>query len=613
MTDFLFCQYIIKSIFAIINLHLLYLYNKERVIKINKNEPFLYFNFINTNNKIEPLQFNNPIKIIKTNSSDQVLSCLTQVEQAVNNGYYAAGYLSYEAASGFNSKLTVSSNINQIPLLWFGIYTKPTRTILDSNKSFNTSSWVPTVTRDKYFHNINRIHDYIKQNTTEQVNYTIKLKSSFDGEPFAFYKQMEEAQSANYSAYLNTGDHTIMSASPELFFQLKNNVITTKPMKGTIERGKTYEEDIEKAKWLKTSSKNRTENELITKLISEELNQFTIPYTTKTTKPFDIEKYPTLYQMTSTVQGNILPEVTIVDIFKQLFPAGSITGSPKSKTMKIINSLETEPREIYCGAIGYITPDREAIFNVPIRTVLLDNKTNKLEYGVGGGITIDSEKEEEYNEVLTKAKLLTKERTTFQLLETIGIKDGKYIILDLHLKRLKNSGDYFDFDLKLNDIKMKLKNLVKIYPDNEWKVRLLVNKNGEFSVEVEQIYTSNIKKTVLLADQPIDKNNQFLYHKTTYRAIYETHQVDDDSILDVLLWNEDSEITEFTTGNIVIKLNDKLVTPPVECGLLPGTFRSQLLKNKTITEQKITKNDLTNAEEIWYINSVREWLLVELK
>lgn len=582
------------------------------MINIKDNKSFLYFNFKNTNNKIKALQFKNPIKIITTKSSEQILSCLTEVEQAVNDGYYAAGYLSYEAAPGFDSKFTVSNN-NQIPLLWFGIYTEPIKEKLDNNKSFNTSSWKPTVSKEKYYQDIDEIHDYIKKDKTEQVNYTIKLKSMFDGDPFSFYKQMEEAQSANYSAYLNSGDHTIMSASPELFFQLRDSIITTKPMKGTIERGKTYEEDIEKAKWLKASPKNRTENELITKLISEELKQFTIPNTTRTTKAFEIEKYPTLYQMTSTVQGNISPEISIVDIFKKLFPAGSITGSPKTKTMKIINSLETEPREIYCGAIGYITPDREAIFNVPIRTVLLDNKTNRLEYGVGGGITIASEKEEEYNEVLTKAKLLTKKRTAFQLLESIGIKNGEFIVLDLHLKRLKKSADYFDFNLQLDEIKIKLHNLIKRHPEHEWKVRLLSSKNGQFSLDTEQIYTSNQKQLVLLADHSINKNDLFLYHKTTYRTIYEAYQVEDDNILDILLWNEDSEITEFTTGNVVIQMNEKLITPPVECGLLPGTFRSHLLKDETITVQKITKNDLLNATKIWYINSVREWVLVELK
>lgn len=576
------------------------------------NKPFLYFNFKNTNDQIEPLQFNNPLKIITTDLVDEVIPCLAQVEKAVNAGYYAAGYLSYEAASAFNADFTVHKN-NHMPLIWFGIFNEPIKIELDKRNGFNTTPWEPSVSTASYYQAIDKVHEYIKQDKTEQVNYTIKFNSTFTGDAFSFYKQIEEAQSANYSAYLDTGDYTVMSASPELFFQLKEGVITTKPMKGTIERGKTYQEDLHHAKWLKESPKNRTENELITQLMIDELKNITIPNSIRTTRQFEIEKYPTLYQMTSTVKGNILPEIDLVDIFKMLFPAGSITGLPKSQTMKIINELETEPREIYCGAVGYITPKQEAIFNVPIRTVLLNNETKRLEYGVGGGITTASKKADEYNEVLTKAKLLTKKRTSFQLLETIGIKNGAYLVLDLHLKRLKRSADYFVFDIRLEEIKKTLQDIAKNHPEDRWKVRLLLRKDGEYSVEVDQIFTSNQKGIIILADHPIKKQDLFLYHKTTNRAIYDVHKKDVPNVFDVLLWNEDLEITEFTTGNVVIKTNGEFVTPPIECGLLPGTFRESLLKNVIIVERIITHEELINAEEIWFINSVREWVPVELK
>src|SRR5699024_3066793 len=229
------------------------------------------------------------------------------------------------------------------------------------------------------------------------------------------------AQDAKYTAYLNTGDHTILSASPELFFRIDNNKITTKPMKGTVSRGKTYKEDLENAEWLQSSKKNQAENKLIVDLMHKDLGKIANPGTVETTKLFEIEKYPTVYQMTSTITANLSPKKSMTDIFKALFPCGSITGLPKKETMQVIADLETATREVYCGAIGFITPKKKAVFNVPIRTVIIDNESRKSTYGVGGGITLKSSKEEEYKEVLAKSELLHTARPSFSLLETIGL------------------------------------------------------------------------------------------------------------------------------------------------------------------------------------------------
>lgn len=576
---------------------------------MRNKDTFLYFNFKSTNQSTEPMQFKDPLNIITTNKIDEVIPCLQAIQKAVNNGYYAAGYFAYEAAPAFNGLLAVHET-NDIPLVWFGIFEEPIKAEHDAHADFSCSSWEPNVSKPTYYKAIDQVHNHIKQGDTEQVNYTIRMQSTFNGDPFSFFKQMEEGQSANYAAYLNIGSHTIMSASPELFFQLEDNVITTKPMKGTVERGKTYEEDKQFAQWLYHSPKNRTENELITTLIREELEKLARPGTVETTKKFEIEKYPTLYQMTSTVSATVSPDYDMVDIFKVLFPAGSITGSPKQKTMDIIHDLETEPREVYCGAIGYFTPDHDALFSVPIRTVLLDNETHSLEYGVGGGITIDSDKEEEYQEVLTKAKLLTRQRTPFELLETMGLIDGQWLVKDLHLKRLKDSAEYFDFTLPLEAIEEKLTNLKQTHPTGNFRVRLVVSRDGTFDTTIQSFSPNNDKRLIRLADHPIDKNNIFFYHKTTHRSIYEEHQSDDSTYFDTLLFNDSGELTEFTTGNLVVNLDGKLLTPPVSSGLLPGTYREKLLKDGKITEQRLTKSDLDHAKDIWFINSVREWIPV---
>src|SRR5690625_3250528 len=265
---------------------------------MNTNNPFLYFNYTLHDGSHKPMQFINPIKIYETYNIQEIIPCLNLIQQDITNGFYAAGYLSYESAPAFNKKLQTNNN-NEMPLLWFGIFNEPlTEAILHNNHhTFTFTDWKPSVSLDKYYKNIDKIQDYIKNNQTRQVNYTIHLKSKFSGDSFAYYRQLERAQAARYSAYLNIDQFSILSASPELFFHLKDGVITTKPMKGTIHRGKTYKEDIKHANWLQSSAKNRHENKLITHLMTSELDKIAEVGTVEASKLFEIEKYPTVYQM----------------------------------------------------------------------------------------------------------------------------------------------------------------------------------------------------------------------------------------------------------------------------------------------------------------------------
>lgn len=576
-----------------------------------KQNPFLYFNFINSHGDFKPLQFTNPLKVLSAQTLDEVIPCLEEVDKAINDGYYAAGYISYEAASAFNQDFPKSTS-NKLPLLWFGIFTEPTQKDLQVSDNFHTNDWKPTISITDYYKNIDKIHDYIKSERTEQVNYTIHLKSKFTGNPIAFYKQLEQAQSANYSAYLDIGDFSILSASPELFFKVENERITTKPMKGTIGRANTYSEDIKNAQWLKASKKNRFENRLIVDLMCNELTKIAIPNTVKVPHLYTIEKYPTVYQMTSTVSADIRPNVDFTDIFKALFPCGSITGAPKKDTMDIISMLETDPREIYCGALGWIAPNKEAIFNVPIRTVVVDKQNESASYGVGGAITKDSTKEDEYEEILIKARLLTKKPQEFKLLESLGLINGEYLVFQEHLNRLTESSAFFDFKLDLNQIKIDLKKISKRHPIGKWKIRLLLSNDGKTSVETEKLSPFPKVVTSTLSDEHICKDDLFLYHKTTNRKLYNKHREKYKDLFDVLLWNENYEVTEFTMGNIVVDLNGKLYTPPVECGLLAGTFRESLLQKEIIEEQKIMVNELKSAQKVWFINSVRGWVPINI-
>jgi para-aminobenzoate synthetase/4-amino-4-deoxychorismate lyase len=279
--------------------------------------------------------------------------------------------------------------------------------------------------------------------------------------------------------------------------------------------------------------------------------------------------------------------------------------------MDIIANLEKSPREVYCGAIGYITPNHEAVFNVPIRTVMIDHKTSAATYGVGGGITWDSTSEDEYDEILTKASLLEEDRPEFQLLESLLLKEGEWFLKNEHTNRLQNSAKYFGFRFDEEKIEKTLNDCAKENSHGKVKVRLLLNKNGGITIESQPIIEQTKQLMVRFADQPVDKNNPFLYHKTTNRDIYAQFQKKFTDVYDVLLWNEDGEITEFTNGNVVLEIDGQLWTPPIESGLLAGTYREMLLKSGKIHEKVLTLDDVQTSEKLWFINSVREWLEVQ--
>lgn len=560
-----------------------------------------------------PLAFYKPEKVFVAYTYEEVKGIFNKLEHWIAKGYYAAGYISYEAAPAFRSYLSVHES-PKFPLVWFGLFSSPVPAKTDQgNGSYTLSEWRFKDEYSTYQSGIEAIRSAIEEGNTYQVNYTTRLEASFAGDDFAFYNQLQRNQASSYSAYLNLGDHSILSASPELFFQKENTLLTTKPMKGTRPRGRTVEEDNLFRQELHASEKDRAENLMIVDLLRNDLGNIAESGSVKVPSLFDLEQYPTVHQMTSTIQAVISAETSFYNLFAALFPCGSITGAPKVRTMEYIKQLEQHPREVYCGAIGYITPERDAIFNVPIRTVLLDNKAGIAAYGSGGGITWDSTVQGEYEEIQTKARLLTEKRPDFQLLESMCLDNGKFPLQSFHVKRVMESAAYFNIELDRNTVVEHLRNLQLTYPIHIYKVRLLVAKDGTLSTEAHQITPMRKPLWVSLAKRAIDSSNPFLYHKTTYRAIYDEHMEEaKEDVFSVLLWNEDEYVTEFTIGNVVIESDGEWVTPPVQCGLLAGTYREFLLQEGTIKERSITKEEVRLSSSIYLINGVRGWLPVEL-
>lgn len=577
----------------------------------NDQSPLLSFEFANISGEIQPLTFQNPIQLIVANKIEEILPCLEQIQQAVQKGYYAAGFLTYESAPAFDAAYKVKDG-HTMPLLWFGIFSEPHREPISSSGTYRIDPWEPTVSIEEYNAAIKSIKQSIELGDTFQTNYTIRLKSAFEGDDIALFQKLKRAQASNYCAYINTGEHSILSASPELFFHIEGDEITTRPMKGTTLRGKTVAEDEENAKWLYQSEKNRSENVMIVDLLRNDLGRIADLGSVHVTKLFEIEQYPTVHQMTSTVKARIAPNRSYFEIFKAIFPCGSITGAPKISTMNIITQTESTPREVYCGAIGYFAPNGEAVFNVPIRTVVIDQQTGEATYGVGGGITWDSTAEGEYHEVLAKASFLEREVPEFQLLESILLQDGEFFLLDEHLSRLSNSAKYFGFSFNIEGVHAALSKIAHKHKDGDYKIRLLINKTGTLTTEAQQLKTMKTPMTVTLADKPMNKENIYLYHKTTHRKMYADYQNKFKDYFDVLLWNENEELTEFTNGNVVLEIDGALWTPPIESGLLSGTYREALIKEGRISEKILTLTDLKKCTNIWFINSVRKWLPVHL-
>lgn len=555
--------------------------------------------------------FKDPIHIITTKDPAQIPTCFQRIDEAIQEGYYVAGYLSYEASAYFHPEIQIPLDY-YLPLLWFGVFDeKLPVSRRTTSKNFSVSTWKARESIRDYERAFTEIQNKITAGVTEQVNYTLRMEADFTGDDYSYYQQLAKAQESDYSAYAKIDHYSFLSASPELFFHLQNKEITTKPMKGTISRGLSFLEDQEKAKWLRDSKKNQQENLLSVHLMMNELEKIAEKESIKVRNKFEIEAYPTVYQMTSTVKAKIKESVSTLNLFKNLFPSSSITGQPKENTMKIIKENEKEARFIYCGALGYFSPSEEAIFNVPIRTVFLNRETGKAIYGVGGAIMSDSSLKEEYDEVIAKAKVLTKKTPDFQLLETIGLKEGEYIVLAYHLERLRNSANYFNFKYKEESLQKELEDLAENYPEGHHRIRVVLQKDGIFKIKIDPLQNQASNPFVSLADQSIDVDTPFIYHKTTERSAY--HQLAKEDVFDTLLWNNRGEVTEFTIGNVVVKIKGKLFTPPISSGLLPGTYRQSLLDKGIVHEKIIKKEDLKHCQEIYFINSVREWVKVKMR
>jgi len=550
----------------------------------------------------ERYTFTQPIKELKTRDLSEVADLLAQVESYQEQGYYVVGYVSYEAAPAFEKKLAV----HKLPLLgeyllYFTVHDRvETSPIpLTYEEVDLPSKWREQTSAEDYEKAISQIHHHLRQGDTYQVNYTVQLKQDLSVNPFAIYNRMVVEQEAGYNAYVEHDEMAVISMSPELFFEQNNRELTTRPMKGTTQRGVTDHEDLEQSSWLEQDPKNRSENMMIVDLLRNDMNRISEVGSEHVERLCQVEQYSTVWQMTSTIKSRLRPDVDLVTIFRSLFPCGSITGAPKIATMEIIKELEPQPRGVYCGTIGLLLPNGRRIFNVAIRTIQLYQ--GKAIYGVGGGITWDSTWESEYREVHQKAAVLYRKQARFKLITTGKISQKNLLFEEQHLERLRIASRYFAFPFDPEILRQKIEAECQACDANQdYRLRISLNKSGEIEVDrqvLEPLSPTFCKAKICL--QGADLNQSFTYFKTTYRPHLSLGKQE------IIYYNTRGELLETSIGNLVLKIAGKLYTPPIRLGILPGIYRQHLLETGQVEEKVLTLKDLARAEAIYGCNAVR--------
>jgi para-aminobenzoate synthetase/4-amino-4-deoxychorismate lyase len=579
--------------------------------------------------------FDSPLSVITAAQVADVVPGLARAAQYARDGMWVVGWVSYEAAPAFETAMRVRDD-PAMPLLTFGVYdhftmspTLPPTSRVDPEPDgwWSSLSWVSDTTESGFHSAIARIHDAIRAGETYQVNYTNRLRAAVADRDhnglMSWYDALRRSQGSGFHALIDTADFAILSASPELFFELAGARLRTRPMKGTSRRGRWLDEDERFREDLLRSSKERAENLMIVDLLRNDIGRIARTGTVEVPALFSAERYETVWQLTSQIEGVLGDDVGVVDIFRALFPCGSVTGAPKINTMQWIDALETSPRDVYCGAIGVIKPGGDCIFNVPIRTVVVDRKEGRATYGVGSGITIDSDADRELDEFRAKALLLSQSTPVFELLETMRLENGEILRLPMHLRRIKKSATYFGFGFDESAVESALR-VTSTRHDDARRVRLRVSRDASFTIDAsetappryagrEDSRNAGAHHRVAIAAEATAGDSPFSCNKTTNRAHYDAARALHPGVFDVLLWNEQSEITEFTTGNIVLELDGALVTPDVACGLLNGVFREVLLQAGVVHARRVMHGELANATRVWLVNSLREWVEVDLE
>ncbi len=568
-------------------------------------------------------RFSGPLESQLAATPEEVPGLLDCVERATGRGLWAVGFVAYEAAPAFDPALATSAPSSGSipgPLAAFSFFTPPQKIATPGPGAGagagRRAELLPDLGEAEHAVALGAIREAIAAGETYQVNFTFPLRGSFAGDPEALFWRLAPASCAPHAAFLDCGAMAVVSLSPELFFRREGERLVMQPMKGTRPRGRFTAEDAGQAAALAGSAKERAENLMIVDMVRNDLGRIAEPGSVRVEALMALERYPTVWQMTSTVAARTA--ASLAETFAALFPCASVTGAPKARTMEWIARLERRQRGIYCGAIGWVAPQRRASFSVAIRTAVVDRYRGQIEYGVGSGVVWDSEAAAEYQECLTKGRALAEPGPPFALFETLLWRPRCGVArLEMHLARLAASANYFGFvhEKKAwrSAVEAGLAALAGQQTERQ-RIRLELASDGGFSFTSEFFPAERRNWRVILASTPVASDNVRLFHKTTDRRIYaaalaEARAAGAD---EAILWNERGELTEGSRTNLVLEIGGERLTPARECGLLGGVLRQSLLERGKMREAVLTRDDLTRARRVLLINSLRGWIPAEL-
>ncbi|QWT45026.1 aminodeoxychorismate synthase component I [Azospira inquinata] len=471
----------------------------------------------------------------------------------------------------------------------------------------------PALDEAAYTRAIQAIHAYIRAGDCYQVNFTIPLHFRCYGDPLLFYAALRRRQPGPLGALVAMPEMTCLSLSPELFVAGEGGLLTARPMKGTAPRGATAAEDQALAADLRASPKERAENLMIVDLLRNDLGRLAPPGGVTVPELFTVEAYPTLFQMTSTIQARGAAQ-SWDRLLPALFPCGSITGAPKLRAMEIIGELEGRPRGLYTGSLGWQAPDGRFCLNVAIRS-LLWNEGGTGSLGVGSGITLDAAPDREYRECLLKARFLTDHDPGFALLETLGLHDGALPYRDYHRQRLEASARSLGFAFDPGAFDALLDRLAADHPQGRYRLRLSLDHGGRLTHLIQPLTPLHGEQRLYLAREVLDSGNYLLAHKTTVRGRYDqtlARVTARAGGFDALFLNERGEVCEGARSNLFLQLDGQCWTPALASGLLPGVLRRHLLDTGAVRERVLYWSDVQQAEALWMGNSLRGLVPVTL-
>jgi para-aminobenzoate synthetase / 4-amino-4-deoxychorismate lyase len=547
--------------------------------------------------------YTSPIEIVTTRDPAQVPSLLAGLR---GSPHHVAGFLGYEAGHALEPKLSGQAKELELPLIWFGLfkdYHEVSAIDVAALLPASDGGWAgtprPDLSRADYDECLAVVKAYIEAGDMYQANLTIRTRVSTAGHPLSIYAGLRARAKAGYGGIVWTGEDWLLSLSPELFFALQDGKITTKPMKGTAARDG---DDKAAIAALRSDPKQRAENLMIVDLLRNDLSRVAEPGSVAVPHLFDVETYPTVHQMTSTVTAQVQGGLGAADVMAAIFPCGSITGAPKIRAMEVISEVETSARGAYTGSIGRIDPSGDAAFNVAIRTLHLRVGDNHATLGLGGGIVADSRAGEEWEECLAKGAFVADKRR-FDLIETMRFDpDAGIALLDRHLARMKASAAALDFIFDRHAARNELQ-AATFRLHEPHKVRLLLARSGQMAIEIGDLaLAASAPVPVKLVPLPVETHDFRLRHKTSDRGFYDQARAGSGTF-EVIFIDPDGFLTEGSFTSLFVERDGPFLTPPLSRGLLPGILRADLVETGKAVEADLKASDLSSG--FWIGNAVR--------